>query len=133
MGYEATMYLLQRGVRLTGTDAWSWDAPFVYTAKKYAESRDATLIWEGHKAGRDIGYCHLEKLHNLEVLPASGFFISCFPHKIRGASAGWTRAVAIFDDALTARRLIGRTGSIGCAAVSDATPAANEGGAPPSR
>jgi hypothetical protein len=26
--------------------------------------------------------------------------LSCFPHKIRGASAGWTRAVAIFDDAL---------------------------------
>jgi kynurenine formamidase len=34
MGYEATMYLLERGVRLTGTDAWSWDAPFVHTAKK---------------------------------------------------------------------------------------------------
>ena len=33
MGYEATMYLLERGVRLTGTDAWSWDAPFVHTAK----------------------------------------------------------------------------------------------------
>jgi kynurenine formamidase len=86
MGYEATMYLLERGVRLTGTDAWSWDAPFVHTAKKYGESGDASLIWEGHKAGRDIGYCHIEKLHNLEVLPASGFFISCFPHKIRGAS-----------------------------------------------
>ena len=28
MGYDATMYLLERGVRLTGTDAWSWDAPF---------------------------------------------------------------------------------------------------------
>ena len=102
MGYEATMYLLERGVRLTGTDAWSWDAPFVHTAKKYGESGDAGLIWEGHKAGRDIGYCHLEKLHNLEVLPHSGFYISCFPHKIRGASAGWTRAVAIFDDALMA-------------------------------
>jgi kynurenine formamidase len=99
MGYEATMYLLERGVRLTGTDAWSWDAPFVHTAKKYGESGDASLIWEGHKAGRDIGYCHLEKLHNLEALPADGFYISCFPHKIRGASAGWTRAVAIFDDA----------------------------------
>jgi kynurenine formamidase len=61
---------------------------------------DASLIWEGHKAGRDIGYCHLEKLHNLEALPADGFFISCFPPKIRGASAGWTRAVAIFDEAL---------------------------------
>jgi kynurenine formamidase len=55
-------------------------------------------IWEGHKAGRDIGYCHLEKLHNLEALPATGFMISCFPHKIRAASAGWTRAVAIFEE-----------------------------------
>ena len=102
MGYEATMYLLERGVRLTGTDAWSWDAPFVHTAQKYAATKDAGLIWEGHKAGRDIGYCHLEKLHNLEALPPTGFYISCFPHKIRGASAGWTRAVAIFDDALMA-------------------------------
>ena len=100
MGYEATMYLLERGVRLTGTDAWSWDAPFVHTAKKYGETGNAALIWEGHKAGRDIGYCHLEKLHNLESLPSEGFYISCFPHKIRGASAGWTRAVAIFDDRL---------------------------------
>jgi kynurenine formamidase len=100
MGYEATMYLLERGVRLAGTDAWSWDAPFVHTARKYDATHDASLIWEGHKAGRDIGYCHLEKLHNLEALPADGFYISCFPHKIRGASAGWTRAVAIFDEAL---------------------------------
>ena len=102
MGYDATMYLLERGVRLTGTDGWSWDAPFIHTAKKYAENQDAGLIWEGHKAGRDIGYCHIEKLHNLEALPANGFYISCFPHKIRGASAGWTRAVAIFDDRLMA-------------------------------
>ena len=100
MGYEATMYLLERGVRLTGTDAWSWDAPFVYTAEKYRETGDASLIWEGHKAGRDIGYCHLEKLHNLEALPPDGFHISCFPHKLRGGSAGWTRAVAIFDPRL---------------------------------
>ncbi len=102
MGYEATMYLLERGVRLTGTDAWSWDTPFVYTAEKYKETGDASLIWEGHKAGRHIGYCHLEKLHNLEALPPDGFVIACFPHKIRGASAGWTRAVAIVDDALLA-------------------------------
>lgn len=98
MGYEATMYLLERGVRVTGTDAWSWDAPFVHTAVKYAESGDQTLIWEGHKAGRHIGYCHLEKLHNLESVPDSGFTVACFPMKIRGASAGWTRAVAIMND-----------------------------------
>ncbi len=98
MGYDATMYLLERGIRVTGTDAWSWDAPFSHTLEKYNKSGDASLIWEGHKAGRDIGYCHLEKLHNLEALPATGFTISCFPHKIRGASAGWTRAVAIIDE-----------------------------------
>jgi kynurenine formamidase len=97
MGYEATMYLLERGVKVTGTDGWSWDAPFVHTKERYQETRNAKLIWEGHKAGREIGYCHLEKLHNLEALPPSGFKVSCFPFKIRAASAGWTRAVAILD------------------------------------
>ena len=99
VGYEGTMYLLEQGVRVTGTDAWSWDAPFDQTAARFAETCDASLIWEGHKAGRHIGYCHLEKLHNLESLPSTGFTVSCFPHKIRGGSAGWTRAVAIIDDA----------------------------------
>ena len=98
MGYEATMYLTSRGVRVTGTDAWSWDAPFSYTAQRVTESGDTSLIWEGHKAGREIGYCHLEKLHNLEALPPFGFTVCCFPHKVRAGSAGWTRAVAIFED-----------------------------------
>ena len=98
MGYDATIYLLEKGIRLTGTDAWSWDAPFYFTAQKWAKDHDPSIIWEGHKAGRDIGYCHLEKLHNLESLPGDGFTIACFPHKIRGASAGWTRAVAIFEE-----------------------------------
>jgi len=97
MGRAATLYLLERGVRVTGTDAWSWDAPFVHTKEKFQRTGDASLIWEGHKAGREIGYCHLEKLHNLEALPPDGFTIACFPVKIRGASAGWTRAVAILD------------------------------------
>ena len=97
MGYEATMYLLDRGVRVTGTDGWSWDAPFVHTARKFAETGDASLIWEGHKAGRHTGYCHIEKLHNLEELPSAGFTLSCFPVKIERASAGWCRAVAILD------------------------------------
>jgi kynurenine formamidase len=98
MGREATLYLLERGVRVTGTDAWSWDAPFAHTREKFKQTGDARLIWEGHKAGREIGYCHLEKLHNLEALPPDGFTVACFPVKIRGASAGWTRAVAILED-----------------------------------
>ena len=97
MGREATLYLLERGVRVTGIDGWSWDAPFVHTKVKYTETHDASLIWEGHRAGREIGYCHIEKLHNLEKLPSKGFSVSCFPVKIHAASAGWTRAIAILD------------------------------------
>jgi kynurenine formamidase len=95
MGREATLYLLERGVRVTGTDAWSWDAPFVHTARRYAAEGDPSIIWEGHRAGREIGYCHIEKLHGLEALPSDGFEIACFPVNVEGASAGWTRAVAI--------------------------------------
>jgi kynurenine formamidase len=95
MGRDATLFLTRQGVRVTGTDAWTWDAPFSYTAKRFAETGDASIIWEGHKAGREIGYCHMEKLSNLEQLPSHGFMVSCFPVKIHAASAGWTRAVAI--------------------------------------
>jgi kynurenine formamidase len=98
MGREATLHLTARGVRVVGTDGWSWDAPFVHTARRFAETGDPSIIWEGHKAGREAGYCQIEKLHNLEALPADGFMVACFPVKIRAASAGWTRAVAILDE-----------------------------------
>jgi kynurenine formamidase len=39
----------------------------------------------------------MEKLLHLEQLPDSGFTVSCFPWKIKGASAGFIRAVALFD------------------------------------
>jgi kynurenine formamidase len=98
MGRDATMSLTTRGVRVVGTDAWSWDAPFVHTARRFAVEKDSRIIWEGHKAGRHVGYCQIEKLHGLEALPAHGFRVACFPVKVRAASAGWTRAVAILDD-----------------------------------
>lgn len=98
MGREATLFLAERGVKIVGTDGWSWDAPFVHTAKKWNATGEASLIWEGHKAGREIGYCQIEKLHNLETLPPAGFELMCFPVKIRAASAGWIRAVAVLQD-----------------------------------
>jgi kynurenine formamidase len=98
MGREATLYLLERGVRVTGTDAWSWDAPFIHTARRFQESHDPKIIWEGHRAGLEIGYSHIEKLTNLDQLPATGYEIACFPFKIKAASGGFTRAVAIFND-----------------------------------
>ncbi len=97
MGREATLCLLERGARVVGTDAWSWDAPFSFTRKRFADSGDARIIWEGHKAGRDIGYGQMEKLANLDQLPADGFWISCFPYKIEKGSAGFIRAVAFLD------------------------------------
>jgi kynurenine formamidase len=98
MGKAATLWMLERGVRLVGTDGWSWDAPFSATKRKIAEGGDPSLIWEGHRAGREIGYCHIEKLSNLEKLPADGFQVVCFPVKVHRGSAGWTRAVAIIDE-----------------------------------
>ena len=98
IGREATLWLLERGVRVTGTDAWSWDAPFSKTAKRWEDTGDPSIIWEGHRASMEIGYCHMEKLANLDRLPSTGFLVSCFPFKIKGASAGFTRAVAIIEE-----------------------------------
>jgi kynurenine formamidase len=98
IGRDATLYLLERGVKITGTDAWSWDAPFVHTARRVAETGDASLIWEGHRASIARGYCHLEKLANLETLPATGFEVICFPVKVKGGSAGWCRPVAVIKN-----------------------------------
>ena len=98
MGRDATLHLLEQGVRVTGTDAWSWDAPFPLTAKRFAEEKDPGIIWEGHRASMEIGYCHIEKLANLDQLPPTGWTMSCFPFKIKAASAGFIRAVAIMDD-----------------------------------
>jgi len=85
-------------VRLVGTDGWSWDAPFSATKRRIEAGGDPALIWEGHRAGREIGYSHIEKLSNLEALPSTGFMVAAFPVKIHRASAGWVRAVAIIEE-----------------------------------
>ena len=97
IGKDATIFLLEKGVKITGTDAWSWDAPFAHTAEKYRQTKDSSIIWEGHRAGMEKAYCHMEKLSSLEKLPDYGYTISCFPFKIKKASAGFIRAVAILD------------------------------------
>jgi len=98
MGREATLWLVERGVRVVGTDAWSWDRPLPLIAKDFQETKDASIIWEGHFAGIEKGYCHIEKLTNLDKLPPDGFTFCCFPVKIKAASAGWIRPVAIISD-----------------------------------
>lgn len=97
-GRAATLYLLERGVRVVGTDSYSWDPAFKFVMERFKRDGDPSIIWEGHKAGRDIGYFQMEKLTNLEQLPSYGFQVSCFPIKVKHGSAGWVRAVAIFNE-----------------------------------
>ncbi|WP_299204193.1 hypothetical protein [uncultured Amphritea sp.] len=42
MGREAPLFLLEQGVRVVGTDAWSWDAPFIFIAKRFSEEKKSS-------------------------------------------------------------------------------------------
>jgi kynurenine formamidase len=97
-GRDATLHLVSQGIKIVGTDGWSWDAPFSATSRRFSETHDPSIIWEGHKAGRERGYCQLEKLHQLELLPDTGFTVICLPVNVERASAGWTRCVAVLKD-----------------------------------
>jgi kynurenine formamidase len=99
MTRESTLYLLDRGIKVVGIDAWSWDRPLPFLAKAFQDSGDPSVVWEAHFAGIEKGYCHMEKLTNLDKLPRPfGFKVACFPVKIRSASAGWCRPVAIVEE-----------------------------------
>lgn len=89
--------LLERGVRVVGTDGWSWDVPLPFEGEEFEKNHDASIIWEAHRVGRDKAYCHIEKLTNLDQLPVTGFKVSCFPVSIKAASAGWARVVAFVE------------------------------------
>ena len=97
MGHDATMWLIEHGVHVCGTDAWSWDVPLPFTAQEFNRTHDRSILWEGHRVGMERAYCHMEKLCNLEKLPVSGFKVCCFPVKVKAASGGWTRCVAITE------------------------------------
>lgn len=98
MTRESTLFLLEQGIRVVGIDAWSWDRPLPFLAKEFQKNGDPSVIWEAHFAGIEKGYCHMEKLANLDKIPKPfGFQVSCLPVKIKSASAAWIRAVAIVD------------------------------------
>lgn len=99
MDRESTLFLTEKGVRVVGIDAWSWDRPLPFLAKEFAATGDPGVIWEAHFAGIETGYCHMEKMTNLSAIGRPfGFTVCCFPVKIKGASAGWVRPVAVVDE-----------------------------------
>ncbi len=99
MTRESTLYLLERGIKVVGIDAWSWDRPLPFLAQEFQRTGNPAVIWEAHFAGIQRGYCHMEKMAGLDKIPRPhGFKVACFPVKIKNASAGWTRPVAIVED-----------------------------------
>jgi kynurenine formamidase len=98
MTREATIWLIDRGIKVMGIDAWGWDRPFDDMVAEF-KAGNKKQFWESHYLGKEREYCHIERLANLDKIPRPyGFKVSVFPIKIEGASAGWVRAVAILED-----------------------------------
>lgn len=97
MSPDATTWLIDQGVKVMGIDQWGWDLPLPYLVSEAKKQNNPELFWEAHLVGIDKEYCHMEQLTGLDQLPVSGFKVSCFPLKIKGASAGPARVVALLE------------------------------------
>jgi kynurenine formamidase len=96
LGRDGTLWLVEQGVRVIGIDAYTIDRPFAAMVADFKRTGDGRYIWPAHFAGITREYCQIEKLANLDQIPRPhGFYVSCLPVKIEGASAGWCRAVAL--------------------------------------
>ena len=98
MGAAATKHLVEQGVRVIGTDAYGFDKPFTEMGRRYVETGDDGELWPAHLAGREVEYCQIEKMANLDELPRrTEVPVVTFPVTIADASAGWVRPVAMLD------------------------------------
>ena len=92
MSAEATLWLIERGVRLMGCDAITFDPPVWAMFEK-------KLFWEAHRVMWDEEYWHLENLMNLEQIGRPfGFQLHVLPVKWTGTTAAPVRAVAVIDE-----------------------------------
>jgi kynurenine formamidase len=99
MGAEATKHLVEQGVKVIGTDAYGFDKPFGEMGRRFVESGDSDELWPAHFAGRDVEYCQIEKMANLDALPRrTDIPLVTFPIVVEDASAGWVRPVAMLEE-----------------------------------
>jgi kynurenine formamidase len=85
-------YLVERGVRVIGTDAESLDRPVEAMAHD-ARRGIPGAIYPVHRAARRLEHCQVLKLARLAELSGSEAWISVAPVKVEGAGSGWCRAV----------------------------------------
>ncbi len=99
LGREGVLWLAERGVKVIGIDAYTLDRPFADMVADFRRTGDGKYIWPAHFAGLTREYCQIEKLTNLDQIGRPhGFWVSCLPVKIKAASAGWCRAVALVPE-----------------------------------
>ncbi|NUC74406.1 cyclase family protein [Haloterrigena sp. SYSU A558-1] len=98
MSAAGTTFLVEQGVKVIGTDAYGFDKPFAEMGRRYVDSGDEGELWPAHFAGREVEYCQIEKMANLDALPReTDIPIVAFPIKIENGSAGWVRPVAFVE------------------------------------
>ncbi|MBZ4688601.1 MAG: cyclase family protein [Clostridiales bacterium] len=92
MTREATLWLIDQGIKVMGIDAPTFDPPVktMFETKKF---------WEAHRVMNEREYYHLENMENLDKIPKPhGFKISVLPIKWKGTTGAPVRAVAIIED-----------------------------------
>ncbi len=90
-------FLLDRGVKIFGTDTMGIDRPYRFMLSEFLKSKDPRTFYPAHFYGRKREFIHIERLANLESVPAAGFRLACFPVRIRRTGAAWARAVAFLE------------------------------------
>lgn len=91
MSREATMWLIEKGIKVMGIDAITFDPPINAMFEK-------SKFWEAHRLMIEHEYYHIENLANLDQIPVRyGFKVCVFPIKWKGATAAPVRAVALIE------------------------------------
>lgn len=97
MSRASTLHLTRQGATILGTDAVGWDLPFGLMARKYQETKNKEVLWDGHKAIVEREAFIVQQMTNLGALPLSGFMVGFFPMKLARCSAAPARVVAFVD------------------------------------
>lgn len=92
---SAIDFLLDRNIKIFGVDTMGIDRPYKFMLKEFLEEKKP--LYPAHFYGRKREFIHIERLANLEKLPDFGFKVICFPVKIKGTGAAWSRVAAIFE------------------------------------
>ena len=96
LGRESLKWILEQGVKVVGTDSWSFDRPGKQWAEDYKKhGNDSKYLWPCHVLGLEMPYAHIEKMCNLDQLPPHGFTVIAFPIKVHRGSGGFVRATAL--------------------------------------